>query len=302
MKELMKFLREIYLKEQIFENEPMKNHTSFKIGGNADILVTPKDEFQIERTINICKENNYKYFVMGNGSNLLVSDKGIKGLVIKIGKSYSGYSLENDKIYFESGILLSTLSKIAMENSLSGIEFASGIPGTLGGAVIMNAGAYGGEMKDVIQRVKVIDKNGNILNYTAEQMNFKYRRSVLSDLNSVVLGAYVKLKKGDRDSIKSVMDDLTEKRNSKQPINMPSAGSTFKRPPGNFAGKLIDDSGLRGLRHGDAMVSEKHCGFIINTGNATAKDVKELIGVVQKTVFDNYEIKLETEVKMVGED
>ena len=302
MKELMKFLSEIYSKEQIFENEPMKNHTSFKIGGNADVLVTPKDEFQIEQTINICKENNYKYFIMGNGSNLLVSDKGINGLVIKIGRSYSRYNLEDDEIYFESGILLSTLSKIAMENSLSGIEFASGIPGTLGGAVIMNAGAYGGEMKDVIQRVKFIDENGKISNYTNEQMEFKYRRSILSDSNSVVLGAYIKLEKGDRDSIKSVMDDLAEKRNSKQPINMPSAGSTFKRPSGNFAGKLIDDSGLRGLRHGDAMVSQKHCGFIINTGNATAKDVKELIGVVQKTVFDNYKIKLETEVKMVGED
>jgi len=298
----MKFLSEIYSKEQIFENEPMKNHTSFKIGGNADVLVTPKDEFQIEQTINICKENNYKYFIMGNGSNLLVSDKGINGLVIKIGRSYSRYNLEDDEIYFESGILLSTLSKIAMENSLSGIEFASGIPGTLGGAVIMNAGAYGGEMKDVIQRVKFIDENGKISNYTNEQMEFKYRRSILSDSNSVVLGAYIKLEKGDRDSIKSVMDDLAEKRNSKQPINMPSAGSTFKRPSGNFAGKLIDDSGLRGLRHGDAMVSQKHCGFIINTGNATAKDVKELIGVVQKTVFDNYKIKLETEVKMVGED
>ena len=302
MKELIKSLNKIYSKGQIFENESMKNHTSFKIGGVADILVAPENEYQIKSTIDACKKCDCKYFVMGNGSNLLVSDKGIRGLVIKIGKAYSGYSFEDDGIYAESGILISTLSKLAMENSFSGIEFASGIPGTLGGAVIMNAGAYGGEMKDVVKNVKVLNSNGDIVTYSAEEMKFQYRRSSLSDSGHVVLGAYLNLKKGNRESIKADMDELAEKRNSKQPVNVPSAGSTFKRPPGNFAGKLIDDSGLRGLRHCDAMVSEKHCGFIINAGNASAKEVKELIGTVQKIVFDNYNIKLETEVKMVGED
>lgn len=286
---------------RVLLDEPMSNHTSFKIGGPADILVMPGTVDEISSSIKLCKENELEYYIMGNGSNLLVSDKGIRGVVIKISELLDKVVIEDTKIIAQAGVLLSVVSKGALKHSLTGLEFASGIPGSLGGAVAMNAGAYGGEMKDVVSRVKCIDVEGNVVEFSSAQMNFGYRQSVVQDKNMVVVEAEMLLQKGDYEEIKQYMNEMTEKRTSKQPLNLPSAGSTFRRPEGYFAGKLIEDSGLRGLRLGDAQVSEKHSGFIVNIGKATFDDVTNLIKVVQKTVRDKFNVSLETEVKIIGE-
>lgn len=282
-------------------DEPMKNHTSFKIGGPADVMVIPKTIEEISLTIKLCNEHNIDFFIMGNGTNLLVTDKGIRGVVIKIGEDFDNVKVEGNNITAQSGILLSKLSKIALKHSLTGLEFASGIPGSLGGAVTMNAGAYGPEMKDVVTKVKCVDRNGNVLEFKNEEMNFGYRRSRIQKEKLIVVEAEIRLEKGNYDDIKAYMDELTEKRNAKQPLNLPSAGSTFKRPEGDYAGRLIDVAGLRGVRYGDAQVSEKHCGFIVNIGEATSEDVLNLIKVVQKTVKDKFGVELEPEVRIVGE-
>ncbi len=287
--------------ETLFD-EPMKKHTSFKIGGPADIMIIPSNEEELINTIKHCNANDIDYYIMGNGTNLLVKDGGVRSVVIKINESLSNIIVNGNNISVQAGALLTAVSRRAMAKSLTGIEFANGIPGTIGGAVTMNAGAYGGEMKDVVKSVRVLDSQGNIVKYSNEEMNFRYRGSRVVDDKLVVLSIELELKDGVLEEIEATMKDLTFKRTSKQPLELPSAGSTFKRPEGFFAGKLIEDSGLRGLRLGGAQVSEKHCGFVVNVDNATCKEVQELIQVVQKTIRDNYNIELETEIKLIGED
>ncbi|WP_228727901.1 UDP-N-acetylmuramate dehydrogenase [Fusibacter ferrireducens] len=295
-------LNDFLNKEQILLNEQMKGHTSFKIGGYVDCIVLPKSIEDIRQTIAFCKASSIAYYIMGNGSNILVDDDGIKGLIIKIGDTFSAVDVQNEIVIAEAGVLLSKLSKICLQNSLQGFEFASGIPGTLGGAIFMNAGAYGGEMKDVIEWVEVLTPNGEILKIQDHDMAFGYRTSIVKAKGFVVLRAALKFKKGDYDQILAITNELTEKRVSKQPLDLPSAGSTFKRPEGYYAGKLIEDSGLRGLKYGCAMVSEKHCGFVVNTGDASCKEVITLIEIIQKVVRDRFEVELEREVRIFGKE
>lgn len=283
-------------------DELMKNHTSFKIGGPVDIMILPSNEEEIKNAVKICREEKLDFMVMGNGSNMLVKDGGIRGVIIKLNENFKKIEVREDRIYAQAGALLNGISRVALENSLSGFEFATGIPGALGGAMTMNAGAYGGEMKDVVETVRALDKNGEIRDYTNEEMNFRYRGSRMGDEGLIVLSIVFKLIPAKREEIKATIDDLTQRRTSKQPLEYPSGGSTFKRPEGYFAGKLIDDSGLRGLRYGGAQVSKKHCGFVINADNATCKDVLTLIDVIKKTVKDNYDVELEREIKLLGED
>ena len=285
---------------EIKKNELLKNHTSFKIGGPADEFCEVHNEEEIKELIKYAKEKVIPYTIMGNGSNLLVGDKGIRGLVIKLAKGFENIEVIGDKIIAKSGILLSRLSNAAFENGLSGIEFASGIPGTLGGAVYMNAGAYGGEMKDVIEKVTYLS-NGEIKTAEKGELDFGYRHSRFTGTEDIILSAELQLKKADKTEIRAMMDDFKERRCSKQPLSMPSAGSTFKRPEGYFAGKLIEDAGLKGKAIGGAQVSEKHSGFVVNTGDATAQDVLDLIKFIQDTVYEKFGVKLETEVKMLGE-
>lgn len=283
-------------------NEPMAKHTSFKIGGSADVLVTPEETSQIERIVQLCKDTSTPYIVIGNGSNLLVRDKGIRGVVIKTFDKMNKCYAKDDKIFSQSGALMSKLANLALEHELTGLEFASGIPGTVGGAVVMNAGAYGPEMKDVVLQTTYMDNEGNIKTISNEEHRFGYRTSILQEQGSIVLETVLGLKKGNRDQIKALMDELSRRRRESQPLDMPSAGSVFKRPEGYFAGKLIQDCGLKGFCIGGAQVCEKHCGFIINTGNATAKDVENLIKYIQQTVKEKFGVELKTEVKIVGED
>lgn len=283
-------------------NEPMKNHTTFKIGGPADVMIIIENEEELIDAVKICRENEIEFLIMGNGSNLLIRDGGIRGVVIKINEGFNKIEVDDNTIYCASGALLSAVSKQALKHSLKGFEFASGIPGTIGGAITMNAGAYGGEMKDVVSKVRVLDKNNKIIEYTNKEMNFRYRNSRVWDEGLIVLGVELSLETGDYATIEEIMKDLTYKRTSKQPLELPSGGSTFKRPEGYFAGKLIDDAGLRGLRHGGAQISEKHCGFVVNVDNAKCKDVLELISVVQKVIRDKFNVELETEIKLLGED
>lgn len=287
---------------RVLFNEPMKKHTTFKIGGPADIMIIPSNEEELIESVKFCRENNIDFLIMGNGSNLLIKDGGLRCVVIKINEDFNDIKVNNNKIYCQAGALLSTTSKVALKHSLKNLEFASGIPGTIGGAITMNAGAYGGEMKDIVNKVRVLDKNNEIKEYTNEEMNFRYRNSRVGDEGLIVLGVELGLESGDYSAIEEIIKDLTYKRTSKQPLELPSGGSTFKRPEGYFAGKLIEDSGLRGLRHGGAGVSEKHCGFVVNLDNATCKDVLHLISVIQKVVRDNYDVELETEIKLLGED
>lgn len=301
IEELKKVFNDKVFKNILF-NEPMKNHTTFKIGGLNDIMIIPGDENEIINAVKLCRENNIEFLIMGNGSNLLIRDGGIRGVVIKINEGFNGVRVKDNSIYCESGALLSAVSKGALKHSLRGLEFASGIPGTIGGAITMNAGAYDGEMKDVVKKVRALDQNNKIIEYTNKEMNFRYRNSRIWDEGLIVLGAELYLEKGEYDEIEERMNKLTKERTSKQPLEFPSGGSTFKRPKGYFAGKLIDDSGLRGLRHGGAKVSEKHCGFVVNVDNAKCKDVLNLIKVIQKVVRDKFDIELETEIKILGEE
>ena len=286
---------------QILYNEPMKNHTSFKVGGPADIFIEPDDRAELVKAIKDLREQGVSYYIIGNGSNLLVSDKGLRGAVVKIGDKFGSVSINNDIITAESGVLLSTLSKMAAREGLTGMEFASGIPGSLGGAVTMNAGAYGGEMKDIVEWVEILDQDLNIKRLKNDEMKFMYRKSIIEPGKHIVLRCCIRLKKGNKDEIDNKMAELAEKRRSKQPLHLPSAGSTFKRPEGYFAGKLIEDAGLRGFSIGGAQVSTLHCGFVVNNGDATAKDVYDLIRHVQKTVFEKFNVMLEPEVKILGE-
>lgn len=282
------------------QNEPMKKHTSFKIGGNADYFAQPSDADEIKKLTELCKENEVPYFILGNGSNLLVSDDGIEGLVIDITKGFSYLKTEGTKITAGAGTLLSRLANEACKNSLSGLEFAAGIPGSVGGAVYMNAGAYGGEIKDVASKVTYLDEEGRIEILTADKLDFGYRKSFFSGKNFVIIEAEFELEAGNGDEIRAKMNELNKKRTEKQPLNMPSAGSAFKRPEGHFAAALIEEAGLKGCSVGGAQVSEKHSGFIVNKGGATAKDVVRLIEHVQKEVFDKFSVRLEPEIRVIG--
>lgn len=283
-------------------NEPMKKHTSFKVGGNADVLIEPKNEDEIKNLIKYLKEKNIYYIIIGNGSNLLVKDGGIKGVVIKISKNFSDFEINEETLTAKSGAMLSVIGKAVQRQGLTGFEFAAGIPGTIGGALTMNAGAYGGEMKDIVKDVTVIDENGDIKVLSNEEMKFSYRKSVLNEKNYIILSTTINLKKGDFDQIKETMKEITKKRVTNQPLNLPSAGSTFKRPEGYFAAKLIEDAGLKGLTLGDAQVSTKHSGFIVNIGDATSKDLLNLMYIVKNIVKSKFNIELEEEVKIIGED
>ena len=287
---------------KILYNEEMKNHTTFKIGGPVDAMIIPSREEEIIDAVKFLRDNNIDFMIMGNGSNILVKDGGIRGVVVKISEGFNSIEIKDKKVYCQAGALLSTISKRALEKNLKNFEFASGIPGTIGGAMVMNAGAYGGEMKDVVLKLKAIDKKGNIREYSNEELNFRYRNSRVWDEGLIVLSVELELENGNYDEIKLKLDDLTHRRTSKQPLEYPSGGSTFKRPEGYYAGKLIDDAGLRGIRYRGAMVSEKHCGFIINIDNARCRDVLDLIDVVKKTVYDKYGVELEREIKLIGED
>ena len=282
-------------------HEPMKKHTTFRIGGPADYYLCPHSTEELQKILQICRENKLEFFILGNGSNLLVSDKGYRGVVIQLWKNFSDIETEDNTITVKAGALLSKVAAEALEESLTGMEFASGIPGTMGGAVMMNAGAYGGEMMDIIREVTVLTREGELLTLSKEEMNFGYRTSVVKEKGYVVISAVLQLRKGDREEIRKVMDELKERRVTKQPLDMPSAGSTFKRPEGYFAGKLIMDAGLRGFSVGGAQISEKHCGFVVNKGDATAADVLGLIGEVQKRVQEKFGVALEPEVKFLGE-
>jgi UDP-N-acetylmuramate dehydrogenase len=297
---LYKKINNIVDASRLHLDAPMKEHTSFKIGGPAGLLIEIASVQEAVDVIAVLKSVGANYFIMGNGSNLLVSDDGYSGVVVKLSEYLTNVTINGNEITAESGILLSTLSKIVAKESLIGFEFASGIPGTVGGAVTMNAGAYDGEMKDCVQSVKVLTLEGEVIDYTNEEMNFGYRMSDVKIHDYIVLETTFVFEKGDSAIIFEKTKDFTERRTSKQPLTLPSAGSMFKRPVGYYAGKLIDDSGLRGVRNGDAQISEKHCGFVVNRGNATCKEVLDLIQMVRKVVMDNYGVMLETEVKYLG--
>lgn len=298
--QILQRLREVLNEEQIHIDAPMKKYTTFKIGGPADILVKPKTEGELSSILKICAKEQLPYYIIGNGSNLLVSDDGYRGIIIQLYRQFEDISVESNIICAKSGALLSKIATIALKEQLTGLEFAHGIPGTLGGGVMMNAGAYGGELKDVIVSCKVMTKEGDILVLSNEELNLGYRTSIVEKKGYVVLEATLKLEKGKEEDILNKMKDYSNRRKEKQPLDKPSAGSTFKRPEGHFAGKLIMDSELRGFQVGGARVSDKHCGFVVNEEEATAKDVINLIKEVQKTVKNKYEVMLEPEVKMLG--
>ena len=294
-------LSKIVEKEQILIEEPMKKHTTFRIGGPAEYLILPQTAEEIADVVKLCRQEEIPWYIVGNGSNLLVADEGVRGVVIQLLRNFNQIQVEGCQIRMQAGAQNAAVAKRALDASLTGFEFAAGIPGTIGGAVVMNAGAYGGEMKDILKEVTVLDQNGMIRTIPAEELELGYRTSIIARKGYVVLEAVIVLKTGDPKEIKAAIDDLKEKRITKQPLEYPSAGSTFKRPEGYFAGKLIMDAGLRGFSVGGAQISEKHCGFVINKGNATAKDVTELMDETKKIVMEKFGVALEPEVKRLGQ-
>lgn len=288
-------------KEKIYVNEKMEKHTTFRIGGPADYFVMPSDVTDVKAVIELCEQEKVPYYVVGNGSNLLVGDKGFRGVIIQIAGNMNQMQADGEVITAQAGCSLAQIAGKALDEELAGFEFAAGIPGTLGGAVRMNAGAYGGEIKDVLESAVVLTKEGKVMELSANEMEFGYRTSIIERTGWTILGGKIRLHKGKREEIKAVMDDLREKRVSKQPLEYPSAGSTFKRPKGYFAGKLIQDAGLRGFRVGGACVSEKHSGFVINIDHATADDVVSLMEQVDEKVRAQFGVGLEPEVRRIGE-
>ena len=291
-------LKNLTEQRNILTSEPMSKHTSFKIGGNADYYITPSNISELKDIISALKSASFPFIVIGNGSNLLVSDKGVEGAVISSEKLIN-ISVDNETIYADAGVKLSVLATEATKSALSGLEFSHGIPGTVGGAVYMNAGAYDGEIKNVITSATVL-RNGEIITFSADEMCLGYRTSVFQSSDDIILGATFKLIPGNKDEIAAKVYDFAARRKLKQPLEFPSAGSTFKRPEGYFAGKLIEDAGLRGFSLGGAQVSEKHCGFIINKGGATATDVLNLIKHIKTSVYVRFGVKLHEEVKFIG--
>lgn len=296
---ILNIISSILPKENIKTKELLKKHTTFRIGGYADFFVSPQNNGQIAKLIKLFNENNIKYYILGNGSNILAPDEGYNGVIVYIGEKMSDIKVDGDQITAGAGALLSKVAKEALKYGLSGMEFAAGIPGSIGGAVVMNAGAYGGEMKDIIVSATVCDKNGNIFSLTRDELDLSYRHSIIEEKSYIVLDCILKLKEGKAFEIKSIMDDFSSRRREKQPLEYPSAGSTFKRPAGYFAGKLIEDAGLKGYSVGGAKISEKHSGFVINTKDATAEDVKKLIDYVSKEVYKQFGVTIEPEVKIL---
>ncbi len=294
-------LYKIVQSENVAVDEPMKNHTSFKVGGPVDILVTPESYDEIVNVIKLCNEEDMTYYIIGRGSNLIVRDGGFRGMVIKLTK-LDKIKVEDERLIVQSGVDLCKVSEAALENSLKGFEFACGIPGTVGGAVTMNAGAYNGEISQVIESALVVDKYGKLITLNKEELELGYRMSAIQKYGYTVLEVTFKLVKGEYSSIKERIDDLTKKREDKQPLEYPSAGSTFKRPEGHYTGKLIEESKLKGFSIGGAQVSEKHAGFIINKGDATAKDILDLIAYIQNTIKSNFDVELHPEVRIIGEE
>ncbi len=287
--------------DEIRIGEPMKKHTTFRTGGPAAYFVTPPCKEKLAAVADLCRREHIPYYILGNGSNLLVSDKGYDGVMISMTKGFSHIQVQDRMITAGSGALLSRIAKAALEESLTGLEFAAGIPGTLGGAVVMNAGAYGGEMKQVLKSVSVLTKDGQVKEIPAEELELGYRSSCIQREEYVVLSAEILLETGDQAEIQARMDELAARRREKQPLEYPSGGSTFKRPEGYFAGKLIEDAGLKGFTVGGAQVSEKHSGFVINRKNAAASDVYELCRQVQARVKEKFGVDLEMEVKRLGD-
>ena len=287
--------------EKVRINEPMNRLTTFRIGGPADYFLLPSSSEEVKGILEICKEESLQYFILGNGSNLLVSDRGYKGVIIQMDRNMEQITVEGTEIRAAAGALLSSIAVAARRASLAGFEFAGGIPGTLGGAVVMNAGAYGGEMKDIIEKVYVLDENGAQLELDRDALDLGYRHSCIPEKKYIVTKVVLELVPRNEAEIRSEMKELNEKRAEKQPLQYPSAGSTFKRPEGYFAGKLIMDAGLRGYQVGGAQVSEKHCGFVINKGDATAADICQLMQDVADKVQAQFGVVLEPEVKMIGE-
>ena len=299
--EIIKKFCDLLGEERVFTGEAMSRHTTFKIGGPADYFLMPDKDTDVGCIVKICKESAIPYFILGNGRNLLVGDGGYRGAVIQIYKNMSAVTVEGTEITVQAGALLSSVAAAAKNAALTGFEFAGGIPGTMGGAVVMNAGAYGGEMKDVLTEVTVMDEEGEIVTLPADKLELGYRTSIIKTAGYIVLEAKLQLKEGNPEVIRETMKDLTIRRTTKQPLEYPSAGSTFKRPEGYFAGKLIMDSGLAGYQVGGAQVSEKHCGFVINAGGATARDVRTLMDNVRDIVYKKYGVTLEPEVKFLGD-
>lgn len=295
-------LKNIIPEDLIKLREPMKTHTSFNIGGPADILITPRFEEEIQKIIQFSNKKNIPLHVIGNGTNLLVKDGGIRGIVIKISHKFNDVKINGNTIICKAGVPLSTLAKCVLKHSLTGLEFAYGIPGTVGGAIVMNAGAYGGQMADVVENVKIIDPSGDICIMDKHELGFSYRESIFQKEDYIILEVQMKLELGEYDEIKRKMRDFLSRRKKKQPLELPSAGSAFKRPEGNYAGYLIEQSGLKGFRIGGASVSRQHAGFVVNDDNATGKDVIMLLDHIQNEVMRRYNILLEPEIKIVGED
>ena len=294
------FLSKTTGETNILIDEPMKLHTSFKIGGPAKYFVTPSNTHNLCQIVELCRSSRTDYIILGNGSNVLVSDSGYDGVVIQIQKNLCDISVTGRSVYAQAGALLSKISGVVAKKGLAGFEFASGIPGTFGGAIRMNAGAYGAEIKDVLESAEVYIPGRGIERIENRDMCFAYRTSAVSRSEWIVLGGTLKLENGNKEEIAARIEELKINRNTKQPLDVPSAGSAFKRPNGSFAGKLIMDAGLKGVSVGDAAVSEKHCGFLINTGNATASDMKKLFDLVIDTVWKKFNVRLEPEVKFIG--
>lgn len=294
-------LQEFVPKEKILLHEPMEKHTAFRIGGPADCLIELENTEQLKNILKYLNVVEIPYFLLGNGSNLLVSDQGFRGVVLHIGTSMNEIRVAGNTIIVQAGALLSQVARAALEHSLAGLEFASGIPGSIGGSIVMNAGAYGGEMKQVVQSVTVLDKEGNELVLNRDEMEFGYRTSILKRFPFIVTQVTLELPFGEAPLIRARMEELARKRREKQPLEYPSAGSTFKRPEGYFAGELIMKAGFRGYQIGGAKVSDKHCGFVINAGGATASDVVKLMREIQNRVKTMFDVELEPEVIFLGE-
>lgn len=297
---IYEFIKERVSDKNILLDEPMMKHTTFRVGGPAKAFVSVDTEKQLSEIIPFLIKVEEPYYVVGNGSNILVGDRGYNGVILEIGSKFNKITVNDNTITVQAGALMSSVARIALENGLTGFEFASGIPGTMGGGVVMNAGAYGGELKDVVKNVKVMTPEGELINLSGEDMKFGYRSSVIKTGPYIAIEITIELQKGNKDEIEEKMRSLNEQRRSKQPLEFPSAGSTFKRPEGYFAGKLIMDTGLRGFSIGGAAVSEKHCGFVINKKNATAIDIYEVITEVQERVYDKFGVHLEPEIIFLG--
>lgn len=298
---LYQYVCDLVGNENVLKKEPMSRHTTFRVGGDAEYMLLVPDRNVMVQLIKRFHQLEVPYYVIGNGSNILVGDKGIEGFVLNTSAKMKEIQVDGEYITVESGAMLSKVAAVARDHGLTGLEFASGIPGTIGGAIVMNAGAYDGEMKQVVERVTVVSAEGEVMELDNSTMEFGYRTSIIKNRPFIVLETVLKLSKGDRNEIQAKMDDFTAKRREKQPLEYPSAGSTFKRPEGHFAGKLIMEAGLRGFRVGGAQVSEKHCGFIINIGNASATDISELIDEVTERVKDKFNVSLEPEIIKIGE-